>query len=203
MTHEIKNPLGAIQLQTGLLKRKLDGREFRELDVMKEELDRITHLVDRVRDFFKDSKGNPEPIELPEFIHEVADRLAVEVTISGPDQQKHFLVWFDREKLRSVLENSIRNGSESMNGGAPVELFLREGKRHIEIEIADRGPGIDEEAKEKIFDPFFTTKTTGTGVGLSIAKRFVEAAGGTIAVEDREGGGTKFIIKLKKEREKQ
>ena len=202
LTHEIKNPLGAIQLQTGLLKRKLDGQHFRELEVMNEELNRISHLVDRVRDFFKDSKGNPEPIPLPEFIYEVAGRLSIDVTISGAHQQNHPIVWFDREKLRSVLENIIRNGAESMNGESPVELFLREGKRHIEVEICDRGPGVDDELKDKIFDPFFTTKTSGTGVGLSLAKRFVEAAGGAIAVEDREGGGTKFIIKLRRERER-
>jgi signal transduction histidine kinase len=202
LTHEIKNPLGAIQLQTGLLKRKLDGRHSRELEVMNEELNRISHLVDRVRGFFKDSKGNPEPIPLPEFIHEIAARLSIDVTISGIHQQNRPIVWFDREKLRSVLENIIRNGAESMNGEAPVELSVREGKRHIEIEICDRGPGVDQEMKEKVFDPFFTTKTTGTGVGLSLAKRFVEAAGGTIAVENREGGGAKFIIKLRKGRER-
>jgi two-component system sensor histidine kinase HydH len=66
----------------------------------------------------------------------------------------------------------------------------------INISIYDRGRGIAEGDLKRVFDPFFTSKSTGTGIGLSIGKRFVEAAGGTIGIENREGGGATVFITM-------
>ena len=95
----------------------------------------------------------------------------------------------DPERLRSVLENLLRNAIES--GGPEEALSIEAGTEggSARIEVLDRGAGLAPEARSSLFDPFFTTKSRGTGIGLAICKRFVEAAGGSIALEPRAGGG--------------
>jgi two-component system sensor histidine kinase HydH len=104
---------------------------------------------------------------------------------------------FDRQRLRSVLENLLNNALESQGAAAdrkPVEILLSVLKGKIEIAVLDRGEGISQEKGEKIFDPFYTSKINGSGVGLSISKRFVEAAGGKLSVQNRKGGGSEARI---------
>jgi two-component system sensor histidine kinase HydH len=99
------------------------------------------------------------------------------------------MIYMDADRTRSVIENLIRNALES--GSPPGELgasVIRSGGS-LTIAVYDRGRGIDPGDLKRVFDPFFTSKSTGTGIGLSISKRFVEAAGGTITLENREGGG--------------
>jgi signal transduction histidine kinase len=108
-------------------------------------------------------------------------------------------VRIDKTHLNQVLDNLIQNALESMAGCdvVPVEIELRlvhPGKVHILV--SDRGPGIPYSLKERVYDLFFTTKTTGSGLGLSISRRYVELAGGRLYHEHREGGGTTFIIEL-------
>jgi two-component system sensor histidine kinase HydH len=88
-----------------------------------------------------------------------------------------------------------------MESGSPENEICAAILRHVEsssivISICDRGRGIAEGDLKRVFDPFFTSKNTGTGIGLSISKRFVEAAGGAIGIENREGGGTAVFITL-------
>jgi signal transduction histidine kinase len=96
----------------------------------------------------------------------------------------------DPERYRSILENLLRNAIES--GGNPEEIRIvmeaRNGK--VNIDVLDRGKGMAPADKARIFDPFFTTKSQGTGIGLAICVRFAKEAGGTICLEQREGGGT-------------
>jgi signal transduction histidine kinase len=109
-------------------------------------------------------------------------------------------VFMDADRLRSVLENVIRNALEA--GGpeaavtASVEKVKTGGRALIVISIIDQGKGISGENLKRVFDPFFTSKSTGTGIGLSICKRFVEAANGYITLENREAGGVKVTIAL-------
>lgn len=197
LAHEIKNPLSAIRIQTGLLAKTLPEDRRSDLRIIEEETQRLALLADRIGDFLRDPVGRPEPLELERFLGELAlrydRRLQVRFAGQGPVR-----VRFDRERLRSVLENLIRNALESMDG-QPAELECSAGRHQVEVAVLDRGPGIPPEIRDKIFDPFFTSKVQGSGFGLSIARRFVEAAGGTLALEDRPGGGTRARIVLKRE----
>jgi signal transduction histidine kinase len=97
------------------------------------------------------------------------------------------------------------NAVEAMPGGGTLTVSTSENLetgsspdmgRHIQIEIADTGKGIDEETRKKIFQPFFTTKRKGTGLGLAITKRFVEMHSGKISIDQNPNGGTIFRILL-------
>jgi signal transduction histidine kinase len=99
------------------------------------------------------------------------------------------LIYFDKERFRSVLENLFLNALESGSKSDDIRAEIKENDGRVRIEVLDRGKGVENETLPRMFDPFFTTKSRGTGVGLSVIKRFVEAAGGTVFMFNREGGG--------------
>jgi two-component system sensor histidine kinase HydH len=199
LAHEIKNPLLSIRLQTGILRKIFTDTALDELGIIEEEIDRISALIYRVNDYLREPKGSPVPINVPRFLAETSMRLCSRNIVKETSVQDAF-VFMDADRLRSVLENIIRNSLES--GGpedslkAAVERVRIGGRTLVAVSIFDRGKGIPFADRKRIFDPFFTSKSTGTGIGLSISKRFVEAASGAIALVNREEGGVKATITL-------
>jgi two-component system sensor histidine kinase HydH len=206
LAHEIKNPLLSIRLQTGILKKVFPDRGQEELGIINEEVDRLSALSYRINDYLRDAAGQPGPLNVTGALSEIATRLCGR-TIVEENSDRDALVFMDRERARSVFENILRNALESGSAEDAIGASVR---RHgagsagnsgdssiVVISIYDRGRGIAEEDLKRVFDPFFTSKSAGTGVGLSISKRFVEAAGGTIAIENREGGGVAVSVSLK------
>ena len=197
LAHEIRNPLSAIRIQSGLLRRKMPGEASAQLDAIDEEVERLSLLSRRVGDFLKNPRGDPQRIFLHEFLAELAEKLPMPVAYSAGAGVQELTVSFDRDLLRSVVENLVRNAQESYpdeDGGRDVELALLREKASTVIAIRDRGKGIPPELREKVFDPFFTDKVHGSGVGLSLSRRLIEAAGGTLTLVARNGGGTEARI---------
>ncbi len=197
LTHEIRNPLGAIQIQNAVLKRKLPQTYHDSLSVFDEEIGRISLLVDRVRDFLQSSIGTVEQIDIVELLQSLARLFEFEVRVESPPGPLE--VPFDRARLRSVFENVIKNAGESMNGDGPVEVTVANDRRSVVVTVADRGEGVAKEHRDRIFDPFFTTKEEGSGVGLAITRQFLTVMDGSIDLVDRNGGGSEFRITLSKE----
>jgi two-component system sensor histidine kinase HydH len=201
LAHEIKNPLLSIRLQTGILEKMYPENGGEELDIINEEVDRLSGLTFRINDYIRDTRGNPQEINVFELLRETSQRLCGRNIIEGgPPQNK--IVFMDADRLRSVLENLIRNALES--GGAEEDIAAAIGGEagKISITVFDRGRGIAEADMRRAFDPFFSRKSAGTGIGLSICKRFVEAAGGEVSLENREGGGIAAAIRLPGEGDK-
>lgn len=200
LAHEIRNPLTAAQMQTALLRRLIPNEHHPRLDVVDEELERIRSLTDQVREFLKSGPGKPVPLDPAAIATELADRLPSKIVVSRPDHPVKVLM--DPDRFRSVLGNLIRNAAEAGGEDDDVEVRVSTHRtsRHgeeVAIVVADRGPGISREDRERVFDPFYTTKTHGSGVGLAVTRRFVEEVGGTIALGDRRGGGTEVTITLR------
>ena len=198
LSHEIKNPLSAIRIQTGILRKTLPQANREDLRIIEEEVSRLSLLTDRIGDFLRDPLGQPEILDPDSFIREMILRYDREITYTN-ESEAELEIRFDRQRLRSVLENLLNNALESHGAAADpkqVEILVSVVKGKIEIGVLDRGEGIPQKVAEKIFDPFYTSKIDGSGVGLSIAKRFVEAAGGKLSVQDRKGGGSEARIVL-------
>ncbi len=195
LAHEIKNPLLAIRLQTSIIAKSLPGKAQRELDIIDSEVERLSALSHRVNDFLRDPRGQPERIDAAAVASEVGARLCGRSVFDGRPAQDAF-VSMDPERLRSTLENLLRNALES--GGYPEEVGIEIGRSDgaVRIDVLDRGAGILPKDRERIFDPFFTTKSRGTGIGLAICRRFIQAAGGAVSLEDRPGGGTTARVVL-------
>jgi two-component system sensor histidine kinase HydH len=192
LAHEIKNPLSSIKLQTGILKKILPGTAEEELGIIDEEVDRLSSLVYRINDYLREGGGNPAPLNPLEVLRETGRRLCGRDLVTE-DSAGEALILADRERLRSILENLIRNAMES---GGPEEAIGASVTQNggLRITVFDRGSGIAAEDLDRVFDPFFTRKSAGTGIGLSISRRFAEAAGGSIELTNRPGGGTLAVV---------
>jgi two-component system sensor histidine kinase HydH len=206
LAHEIKNPLLSIRLQTGILEKTFPEKGGEEIGLINQEVDRLSALVYRVNDYLREAAGNPAPLNLYELAEETSRRLCGKNIIrDGSIREGN--IFADPDRIRSALENIIRNALES--GGPPEEIGASisrgknpsgkaGGRSAVIVQIYDRGAGIDpanlKGEPPRIFDPFFTSKSTGTGIGLSICKRFIEAAGGSIALENRDGGGVSVTL---------
>jgi signal transduction histidine kinase len=102
----------------------------------------------------------------------------------------------DAELLKIVVQNLLINGAQAMQGRGLIRISVTFDDGVCHITIADDGPGIPPEVRERLFTPFFTTKARGTGLGLSTARRLIEAHGGTLAIECPPTGGTSATVRL-------
>jgi signal transduction histidine kinase len=108
------------------------------------------------------------------------------------------MVLANPEMLRELLLNLILNACQAMrgHGSDPIVARMSATGDVGRIEILDRGPGIPNVIRDRVFEPFFTTKHGGTGLGLAIVKRLADLQGGSVSLEDREGGGTSAAVTL-------
>jgi len=201
LSHEIKNPLAAIRLRADVLARFVRPEGGEDLRVILQEVDRLRELTDRVGDFLKNPLGDPRPVELAGFLREALPLSGRRVRLVAPELAEPALVAFDRDRLRSVVDNLVSNALQSDPAGGEVLVRVLAGKTAVTLSVLDRGPGIPRAIRGQVFEPFFTTRAEGSGIGLSITRRFVLAAGGSIRLQAREGGGTEARITLPRLRE--
>ncbi|MGB7218751.1 MAG: PAS domain S-box protein [Vicinamibacterales bacterium] len=201
LAHEVKNPLAAIRGAIQVIAGRLPS-ESRDASVMTEVIRRIDGLNDLMKDlllFARPPQPRPVPIDVVSLLKTTAELLNKDaefkelgVGISGAVPP----VLADASLLGVVFENLLLNSAQAMRGKGVIGVSVASSGNHCEIVITDSGPGIPPEVREKIFAPFFTTKSKGTGLGLPTTKRFVEAHGGTIAVDCPVGGGTTITVRL-------
>jgi signal transduction histidine kinase len=120
-----------------------------------------------------------------------ASQLGFEGRVEGDE-----LIWCDLDRLRQVFVNLITNAVESMNAGGKITLLFQSDSRRTRIFLSDTGEGMAPGTQYKVFDLFYTTKAQGTGLGLPIVRKIIEAHGGWIEVQSRQGIGTTFIVTL-------
>jgi two-component system sensor histidine kinase HydH len=193
LAHEIKNPLLSIRLQTGILEKSLDGKGKEEITLINQEVARLSSLAYRVNDYLREGKGSPVPLNMYDLLAETSRRLFGR-NIVKEDSAKDIFVMADADRFRSIFENLMRNALESGGGEKGAGASAERSRGEAVIRVYDRGRGVASSELPRIFDPFFTTKSTGTGIGLSVSRRFVEAAGGTLTLKNREGGGAEAVI---------
>ncbi len=207
LAHEIRNPLHGAQLHVEVLDRALSsgaaGVETTEtLDVIRDEIKRVSELVSEFLDFARPGPLSLEPVSVRALCQQTKERLAsravearVDLTCDLPSSDVQFPG--DRKRLEQVMMSLASNAIDALasagEGGA-LTLRARREPRHVRIEVEDTGPGIDP-PDAPIFDAFYTSKPQGTGLGLAIAHRTVTDHDGTIDV-NREAGKTTFRVML-------
>lgn len=194
LAHEIKNPLLAIRLQASILEKTLPDASSAEVAIIKSEVDRLSRLTTRVNDYLRDPRGQPELIDPVEMADDIGRSLCGRELIA--ERQPGPRVFIDPERCRSILENLIRNALESGGEESDVKVVVSAEGENIHVDVLDRGAGIAPADQARVFDPFYTTKSRGTGIGLAICERFAAAAGGSVKLEAREGGGTRARLSL-------
>jgi PAS domain S-box-containing protein len=207
IAHEIRNPLSSIR---GLAQfvfnsfSKTDERK-EDLDTIIQEVDRLNKLVVQVLDFAKLKKPNLTRFSLNDLIKNIAELFKLEIK----DKQIKFnlelspdisQIQADEDQVRQILMNAIINAIQAIPKKGEIKIktekALLKGEPAIKLIIEDSGIGIPEKDITQIFDPFFSTKEKGSGLGLSIVYKLIEAHQGEIKVESKEGEGTKFVIFL-------
>ena len=136
--------------------------------------------------------------EIANFSKKEMERAGCEIAlvVEGDDAGRVPPALFDEAQLRQAMLNLLRNAREAMPNGGTIDVTVRAEGMSVVIRVEDRGAGIPDEIRSRVFDPFFSTKGEGTGLGLAITRQIVEAHGGELACDAREGGGTTFRLAL-------
>ena len=201
VAHEVKNPLagirGALQVIGGRMPES--GRDKAIMGDIVSRLDSLNDIVQDLLVFARPREPHLSPVPLLDLIRETVNLLrrdpsqaGVDISISG-DQ---IVVPADPEQLQMVFLNLLLNAAQAQNASGTILIDVSPETLAAKVTIADSGPGIPADVRDKIFEPFFTTKSRGTGLGLPTAKRIIERHRGTIGIESPAGGGTVVIVKL-------
>jgi signal transduction histidine kinase len=210
IAHQVKNPLGGIELCASLLKDKTKGDVKRLAGEIQKAVRRMSTTLSELLAFAAEPTLSSDFLSLSFLMKELLEScvpvfndplwsIVVEIESDLPP------LWGDRGLLTQALLNLIVNAKEAMPNGGRVHLKARlspfstmHGPIHkaVEIVVRDEGVGIAVENRERIFDPFFTTKSHGTGLGLAFAHKIISAHGGSIAVSSTPGTGSQFTVCL-------
>ena len=202
VAHEIKNPLNGLALLLELLRAKAPGELSSNIDLGKGEVEKISQVIDRFSEVIKPVSLRKESSILSVLMDDVRSSVLREAETAGVRivaSAESIKLSADRLLLIQALTNIVRNSLEA-GGGSQVRLSAVKQKKIIRIRIEDDGPGIPEDNLEQIFEPFFTTKAKGTGVGLFIAQKIIQAHGGTVRASNRAAGGAEFIVDIPEDR---
>lgn len=216
LAHEINNPLGIISnyLTSMSLKLPKENDINEELEIIREEISRISSMVSQMDSFSQASFTRYETIDVNAVIKDIIHIVRVSLFAAGgmkitflPDPMLPELKT-SRDALKQIMINLLKNASEAMEQGGSVEVRTRlasdsfdDGQaarpKGIEIIVQDTGPGLPDNITANLFQPFFTTKNNGhSGLGLSIVDKAVKDIGGTIRCTSKVAEGTSFVIYL-------
>jgi signal transduction histidine kinase len=208
LAHELKNPLTPLQItvENMVRARKLPKKQFDEVfkestATLEAEIENLKTIVGRFSDFSK----LPKPQALEMDAREAVRRV---VKLYGPAlEEKHIElgtaisaeplpILGDSELLHRALSNLVLNAMDAMPEGGTLTVSAVRAREMVRISVADTGAGLTPEECERLFTPYYTTKQHGTGLGLAIVQSVIADHNGTIAVENVEGGGARFVIGL-------
>ena len=206
IAHEIKNPLTPIQMAIETLQRahaksaaQFDALFGESAQTILDEVGRLKRIVHEFSSFAR----MPAPTLAPVDVSEIVDAaLALykggetPLDLTLPRDLPRALA--DKEQLTQVVINLVENARDAVAGTGGIRVTTRTDTDggHVELEVADDGPGLSDEARAKLFTPYFTTKPRGTGLGLAIVHRIVTDHGGEIRVGGAPGGGAVFTVAL-------
>jgi signal transduction histidine kinase len=197
----VKNPLTAVRGAIEVVGGRLPS-DSKEAPVVKQILARLDALNDLLKDLLLFARP-PQPklglVDLRSLLVTVGELLAQDPAFAGVRMEvagdsSHVVA--DANLLQIVLQNLFINAAQAMPAGGDIRASVDSSEDAAVVTVRDTGPGLSAEAREKLFRPFFTSKARGTGLGLSTAKRLVEAHGGTIRVESPSTGGVLVTLRI-------
>jgi signal transduction histidine kinase len=203
IAHEVRNPLGGMALFAGLLKEELGDHptSLKHLERISTELDYLSRVVNDFLDFARERPLELEEMdpraELEQVEHLSASELQqAQVRLKTEVAPEVRQVKWDRERMRRALLNLVRNAIQASDAGGEVVICLAKDGDHLLLEVSDKGCGIPSDKQEQVFEPFYTSRQQGTGLGLALVKKIVDAHGGTISFTTRAEAGTTFTLRF-------
>jgi two-component system sensor histidine kinase HydH len=201
VAHEIRNPLSSIKGLAIYLKERMqaDSEDKEAADVIVAEVERLNRVITQLIEFAR-------PLELKKEKSRLSDLIGHTIKLIDAEAQKNNIttrldvnrdeqyVDVDTDKIKQVFLNIFLNAMAAMKNGGRLEIALERGKEDVQVVVSDNGIGIKETDLPRIYDPYFTSKPAGTGLGLAVVQKIMEAHRGKIIVESVDGKGTKVIL---------
>ena len=201
IAHEIRNPLGGIELLASLTKEDLtkEGKSSDYINKILQEIAGLKELITCYLNYSKPVSTSPEWCRVENTFDEIQNIFAkslkeksIEFSLNNcPDK-----IWFDSTQFRNILINLISNSIDSINSNGKISISGITENGHSKIFVKDNGNGIKGEMRKDVFEPFFTTKKKGTGLGLAICKKLCEENNAILELLDEQDNGTCFSIKI-------
>ena len=202
VAHEIRNPLGGIELYAGLIVADLADGDPRKAHIQKVigEVRTLNRVITEFMDFARPSLAELVDVDVAHQLEEAIFLLAPEMEQAGVSCSRNIsnglFVKGDADQVKRALVNLMKNAIQAMpDGGELTVSASRQGERVL-LEIGDTGVGMDEDVRFRLFEPFFTTREKGSGLGLAIVHKTIETHGGEVQVESASGKGTVFRVML-------
>lgn len=202
ISHEIRNPLAVISNATRLIKmlvRTPDPKVTKQFGIIESEIRQANSIISEVLGYARSRELILTSVDLTSYIKDIlmSYPFGPGITLVEDFAQEGAHIKVDVEEIKQAIRNIISNAVEAMAGQGTLTVRTRVGKRVVEISIADTGPGISEEVRQKMFSPFFTTKARGTGLGLAVVGKAMQRHKGKIFITSEIGKGTTFHLYLK------
>ncbi len=203
LAHEVRNPLAGIMGAIQVMRSQMPTEDSRR-DVLEEVLHQMGRLDSTMRDLLIYSR--PKPLEPRRCrIEQVVDRVLTVVAAEPGFRRMQIIknyntempeIELDPDQMEQVCMNIVLNGAQAMESGGRITIASHADNSQVVLSFTDDGTGMSPFQVRRAFEPFFTTKSRGTGLGLCICKRIVEAHGGSIRLDSRPGEGTCVTISL-------
>ncbi|UCG37201.1 MAG: PAS domain S-box protein, partial [Candidatus Bathyarchaeota archaeon] len=204
--HDLRNPLQSIANAAYYLNNELPhlsssapmpNKVMEMISLINESVNYADGIIRDLRDFSATRQPMLEKADINAIVKaairqlEVPENVGIVIELGRLPE-----IGVDIDMMKRVFMNLARNGIQAIENGGILKVSTKKAKRFVEINFGDTGTGISKENMEKLFTPFFTTKAKGMGMGLAVCKRFVDAHGGSIDVESKEGKGSTFTVRL-------
>ncbi|MFY0686149.1 MAG: HAMP domain-containing histidine kinase [Cyclobacteriaceae bacterium] len=199
VAHEIKNPLTPMRLKIQQMQRKRDpeDREYASLDSLLNQVDTLSSIADSFSAFAQMPAPQNAEVNLSDLTRNVIRLFRSDDVELKEEIADGLIVYADPKLISQILNNLILNAIQSIETTKKqITVSLTQTIDKVLISISDNGTGISPDIKDEIFKPYFSTKETGSGIGLALAKKGIEQAGGNIWFETNLGEGTSFFITL-------
>ncbi len=211
IAHEIKNPLMAIRLYASLIRSQGGDQEFYDSfsEKVPREVERINSLVEALINYARPVRGEKERVDVARMIDDsvclyraAAGDMGIRLSACA---QESLYIWASGDRIKQALINFITNGLESMEQkmkeepcAVPPELRVRAWRSgdRVNISVRDEGTGMTPEEIELCSEPFYTTKAKGTGLGMALAKQFINDNDGKMTVRSEKGGFTEIVMQF-------
>jgi two-component system sensor histidine kinase HydH len=201
VAHEIRNPLSSIKGFAVYFKERLSGNKEDEqmADVMIAETERLNRVISQLIEFARPLELKKEKIQFVKLVHHTiklitADAQKNKISVEIDAAAEIPAVEVDPDKIKQVLLNIFLNSLAALKDGGKLTIELKPRVDNLTVIISDNGAGIKKLDLPRIYDPYFTSKPAGTGLGLAVVQKIMEAHGGKINVESTVGQGTKVFL---------
>jgi signal transduction histidine kinase len=200
MAHEIKNPLAALWGAAQLLEGK-SAADIENTGIIREEITRLTAMLDSWKDFSGELKLNPSEFNIVKLAADVVKLIKFQGIVADivlNAHQENITVSADADKIKQVLLNIILNAAQASGEGPSPSIKIDAAQKNgfAEIKVRDNGRGIVPEVMEKIRQPLFTTKPRGSGLGLAVSDRILKAHGGSMIIQSDGNSYTEVTVAL-------